>query len=124
MNSESEVVAELKKAVSGRDDIFFQKMHMRFITGFPDILVACNGDVVFYEVKFFRKSLENSLNNISKIQWHMLNKMHAAKMYAAVLIVKDKNTAWVVEYEDGKVKQIGNFMEKWKINPTEVLLAY
>ena len=95
---ESQVIAFLEatlKKIPG--PLYWHKFSLRYVSGFPDLLVCYRERVTFYEVKVFRKNFVHSLNQFEPLQHATLSRIAAAGIGAYGLVVKNRSEAWICQ---------------------------
>ena len=120
--SERDALRFIESKLKGVKGCYFQKVYLKFTSGFPDLIVGYQGDVAFYELKVFKIDLEHSLKQIKPIQKATMSKMRRAGLIASGLILKDQYNAWVYEPCDNgsMVRHIPNFTAFINTNPARL----
>ena len=124
-DTESGVVGYLQRHLIGKVGCYLQKTSLKFLHGFPDLVVGYRGRVAFYEVKRWRgASLLGALRQVDPVQWATIHRMREAGLPAFVLVVKDPSSAWLV-YPWGYmshyvVAEVKDFGSHWKEDPANL----
>lgn len=93
--TEKAVHAYIESTLRSIHGCYYQKIYLKFTSGFPDLVVGHDGRVAFYELKVFKDSLEKTLKRVEPIQRATISRQRQAGLNSMAVLVRNEEEAWV-----------------------------